>query len=482
MLSHLSNVAVMGPTLAVPISKLPDNWKTSQWYEALSVVPVTSSVANAAPPPVHTSFVRGKWLHLPRFKGLELVGEQVKQDRRTLGETMSDQVVFSGQLRDTPPQKEATSLVLDSLRDKGGAMLVLPCGFGKTVCSIWILTQLRRRALVLVHTGALADQWVERVQSFLPTARVGRIQQDTVDVDGCDVVVGMIQSLVRREYDRDVLASFGTVVVDEAHHIAAPWFAESLKKLPARYVLGLSATPDRKDGLGRVLPWLLGPIAFRATRDADKVNVNMVCYNDPCNQRELRDRRGKPRYSEMLSNLGDNHDRNTRIVDTIVQHVKSGRSLIVLSERRNQLLELERMLLDIPGAECATPPRKKRRKDTPPLEPPSAEATVVVARVQGGTPPDLRDHGFRHCNVLLSTYPYAAEGIDIPRLDTLVMASPGINVEQTVGRILRRHPDKQCPLVIDIKDPFSLFDGMGWKRLNYYNSQNYTIEHTSWDV
>lgn len=483
-LIHLAPAAVMGPTLAIPVKALPPDWQSSQWYEDLSVTPITSSVSNTTPPPVNPAFIRNEWLHLPRFKGLELVGGRAPQDRRTTGVAMTEEVVFSGELRESPPQVQATSQVMDSLHTTGGAMLVLPCGFGKTVCSIWILTQLRRRALVLVHTGALADQWVERVKSFLPHARVGRIQQNTVDVDGCDIVVGMIQSLVRREYDRSMLASFGTVVVDEAHHIAAPWFSGALRKLPARYVLGLSATPDRKDGLGKILPWLLGDIAFRATRDAETVGVNLITYNDPDNQRELRDRRGKPRYSEMLSNLGDNPERNARIVSMIVEQVASGRTLIVLSERRNQLLELERRLLEHPGAECITlaRPRKKRRKDpTPELAPPSDQATLVVARVMGGTPPDIRDHGFRHANVLLSTYPYAAEGIDIPRLDTLVMASPGINTEQTVGRILRRHPGKKVPLVVDIKDPFSLFDGMGWKRIGYYNSQKYSITHTAWD-
>jgi len=484
-LSHLASSAIMGPTLAIPEKVMDPNWKTSQWYLDLSVSPVTSSVAGAPLPPVNPTFIRNGWLHLPRFKGLELIGGRASQDRRTPGVAMSESVVFSGKLRESPPQVKATSCVMESIHKTGGAILVLPCGFGKTVCSIWILTQLRRRALVLVHTGALADQWVERVRSFLPGARVGRIQQDTVDVDGCDIVVGMIQSVVRREYDRNMLASFGTVVVDEAHHIAAPWFAGALKKLPARYVLGLSATPDRKDGLGKLLPWLLGDIAFRASRGAETVDVNLITYNNPKTQYELRDRRGKPRYSEMLSNLGDNPDRNMRIVATIIEQVKLGRHLIVLSERRNQLLELERLLLESPGSECLTHPRpkKKRRKDpTPELPPPSEHSTLVVARVMGGTPADLRDHGFQHSNVLLSTYPYAAEGIDIPRLDTLVMASPGINTEQTVGRILRRHPEKQTPLVIDIKDPFSLFDGMSWKRGGYYKSQNYSITHTSWDA
>lgn len=482
MLPELNKHAVLGPTMAVPISALEPAWRDARWYKELTVTPVSSTVSDKPPPPINTAHTRNGWLHLPRFRGMQLLGS-VADDRRSTGEPMRE-LEFGGELRHA--QNEATAKVMLQMHRLGGAMLVLPCGFGKTVCSIWILTQLKRRALVLVHTGALADQWVDRITTFLPGVRVGRIQQDTVDVDGCDVVVGMVQSLAKRDYARDVLATFGTVVVDEAHHIAAPWFTSALQKLPARYVLGLSATPDRRDGLGVILPWVLGPIAFRATRDAEVVDVDMVSYVDPPNQVELLDRRGKVRYSEMLTTLSVNAARNGAIVRCITEHARAGRCLIVLSERRDQLLELERLLLGQEGAVSATnaPPRKRRRKSDPPASPlpPPQASDLVIARVMGGTRDELRDRGFAHCTVLLSTYPYAAEGIDIPRLDTLVMASPGINVEQTVGRILRRHPDKQRPLVVDIIDPFSLFERMGWKRFRYYQSQNYTTRTTTWNA
>jgi len=293
-LELLGDAAILGPTLAIPVSRLRAGWETEAWYTNLTVTPRANEAGGRPPCPVQTASVRAGWLHIPRFKGIQLLGSSPLDDRRCLGERMNASLVFAGVLRDAPPQRAATSAVVTALRDTGGAMLVLPCGFGKTVCGLWVVSTLARRALVLVHTGALADQWMQRVSSFLPGARVGRIQQDVVDVEGCDVVIGMIQSLVRREYDRSLLASFGTVVVDEAHHIAAPWFTKALRKLPARYVLGLSATPDRKDGLGHILPWLLGDIAFRASRPDECVNVRSVDYVDPPNQVELRDRRGKP--------------------------------------------------------------------------------------------------------------------------------------------------------------------------------------------
>ena len=473
-LTHLAHHAVLGPTLALPLNVLPPGWETSGWHRDMIVTPVVYD--NDSPTPVRTTHVRNGWLHLPRFQGMSLVGH-VADDRRSVGEPMSD-LVFKGDLRG--PQAHATSSVMHQLRGDGGAMLVLPCGFGKTVCSIWVIAQVKRRTLVLVHTGALADQWVDRVRTFLPGVRVGRIQQNVVDVDGCDVVVGLVQSLAKRDYERSVLSTFGTVVVDEAHHIAAPWFMQALCKLPARHVLGLSATPDRKDGLGVILPWVLGPIAFRATRDAEVVDVKMVEYVDPANQVELRDRRGKPRCSEMLTVLSANTTRNAKIVECIVEHATNGRSLIVLSERRDQLLQLEELLMEHDGAVCVTPPRK-RRKTEPHVVPP-ADTKLVIARVMGGTRGEVRDHAFAHSTVLLSTYPYAAEGIDIPRLDTLIMASPGVNIEQTIGRILRKHPDKKDPLVIDIKDPFSVFECRGWKRFRYYRSLDYNVTSTIWSV
>ncbi len=515
-LTDLVDHAHLGPTLALPIECLPTEWPAAAWYTDLTVTPIANAAGGQPPPPVATAQIRDGWLHLPRFRGIALVGGVPPRDRRTLGEAMNPELQFAGALRDAPPQREATARVAAQLETIGGAMLVLPCGFGKTVCGLWTVHSLGRRALVLVHTGALADQWSDRVRTFLPGARVGRIQQDVADVEGCDVVIGMIQSLVRREYPRELLASFGTVVVDEAHHIAAPWFGGALRKLSARYVLGLSATPDRKDGLGCILPWMLGPIAFRATRPDETVHVRMVTYADPPNQLELRDRRGKPRFSEMLTRLASDEARTRCVVDLIMEYVDAGRRqrgdltplpfdlplplvnrvmsfvnvgrrLIVLSQRRDQLLEIERLLMQRDGCVCVTlPPVKRRaakRRRKPELSPalpahpiPRPSAYFTVGRVMGGSSAELRDAGFAHSTVLLSTYPYAAEGIDIPRLDTLIMASPGVNVEQTVGRILRKHPAKHTPLVVDVKDPFSLFDGMAWKRFNYYKSQNYTVE------
>ena len=448
----------VGATVEIPVRALPLNWKQTPWMESLTLRPKASAACPQKPAPIHTAFVvdddgAAAVLHVPRFWGLRHVAPPAApaafRDMRTTGTAYATTDLRFGATLN-PLQAEATAGALRQLRTLGGAMLVLPCGFGKTVCALWLSAQLRRRTLVVVHSDALADQWLQRIGTFLPGAVIGRIQQDVVLVDGCDVVVGMIQSLVKRSYDATTLDSFGLVVVDEAHHVAAPMFSQALRKLPARFVLGLSATPDRGDGLGHALEWFLGPIAFRAEREkTDRVDVSILTYTRGL-QREITNRRGDVMCSTMVSNLALDVVRTRYVRDLIIEQARQNRNVMVLSDRLDQLGALQDMLA----------------RDAP---------TLVVARVVGGTKAAARDDGFQNAAVILSTYHYASEGLDIPRLDTLVMATPRSSIEQSVGRILRPFANKPRPRVIDVKDPFSLFEAMSWKRHRYYKSQNYAI-------
>lgn len=449
--THSCEFGTLGATYSVPLSSLPPTWRDeNEWYKSLTLTPVVSSCCPVKPPPFKTAFTVGTHLHVPRFIGYTYFGTPAT-DTRSLGETMNPALSFNGTLCDTtPPQVDATSAVVSQLKELGGAMLVLPCGFGKTVCSLWVAHTLRRRTLIVVHSEALADQWKERIDRFVPSAVVGRIQQNTVVVEGCDFVVCMIQSLAKRDYDAAVLGSFGLVILDEAHHVAAPMFSRALPKLPSRYILGLSATPDRNDGLGEALEWLMGPIAYRASRVFEHVDVRVLTYTRG-EEKEVLNRQGNPMCSTMITDVSGDVTRNKWILSLITRYVTTeDRKIIVLGDRLNQLVAFEQELTE------TLPPN------------------ITVGRVVGGMSAAKRDAGFA-CTVLLSTYKYASEGIDIPRLDTLVMATPRATIEQTLGRILRPHPDKQTPLVLDIKDSFSLFEAMAWKRHNYYKKCHYNI-------
>ena len=440
--------ATLAATYAVPLAHLPTNWMESDWFTRLTLTKQASQCATTGPPePLVTYFIDNGKLHLPRFEGRRLFGDC--NDTRTSGEPMSDNVGFVGQLCSiTPPQVAATAAVMQELTVNGGAMLILPCGFGKTVCALWLAYTLHRRALVVVNSANLLRQWKKRVEQFLPNARIGIIQQTLVQVHDCDIVIGMLQSLSKKTYDTHILPSFGTVIVDEAHHIAAPMFSKAMRKLPAKHVIGLSATPDRADGLGIALNWFMGAEAYRAHRTQDKVDVRMLIYTRG-DQTELVYRNGKVRYPEMVNRMVDDQLRQQYVHTLILRYYNTGRHVLVLCDRRSQVLDFGRLI----G-----------------LTRPDINIGIVLGGMKEGvTEPALA------CQLIISTFHYFSEGADVPRLDTLILATPRGNIEQAVGRILRPHPLKATPLVVDICDPFSLFSGMMWKRHRYYRQNKYSV-------
>jgi superfamily II DNA or RNA helicase len=442
------NKATLGATYAVPIADLEEGWEGAAWYTDLTLIPKTSDCGSEVPTPLVTPFSDADTLHLPRFEGMRLFGPC--RDTRSLGAPLHDDVRFAGELcAKKPPQVAATRAVMEQLGVWGGAMLILPCGFGKTVCALWLIKQLGRRALVVVNSSNLLRQWKKRIGQFLPSARVGVIQQKKADGEGCDVVIATLQSLSKRQYAPELLAGFGTVVIDEAHHIAAPMFSKALRKLPARNVVGLSATPDRPDGCARALNWFMGPEAYRAQRVWERVDVRMVQYTRGCEEELVYRGNGKLRYPEMVNRMVEDPVREAWITSLIIKYYRAGRHVLVLCDRRDQVRDLAHLIR-------------------------MAEHELEVGVVLGGMKEKDSDPALG-MQVIVSTYHYFSEGADVPRLDTLVFATPRGNIEQALGRILRAHPEKATPLVIDACDCFSLFNGMMWKRHRFYTKFGYRV-------
>ena len=182
-------------------------------------------------------------------------------------------------------------------------MLELYCAWGKTSASLNIITQLKKKTIVIVHKEFLMNQWIERIQQFLPAARVGKIQGPVIDIDDKDIVIAMLQSLSMKDYPSSVFDSFGFTIIDEVHHISSEVFSNSLFKLVTKYMLGLSATMNRKDGTTPVFKMFLGDVIYKSKRDNDRaVTVRAIEYyvdDDYFNEVKL-DYRGKPQYSSMI--------------------------------------------------------------------------------------------------------------------------------------------------------------------------------------
>ena len=173
--------------------------------------------------------------------GLPLRSETVFNPNRALNET------------ERCPQKTVVDFMETSLRKTGGAVVVSPVGTGKTVMACRLIATLRLKTLVVMGNDGLLCQWEERIKEYLPGATVGKIQGTKCEVDGNDVILGMVQSLFSHDYSEMAMRQIGLVIFDEAHHASAPAFINSLWQISCPYMVALTQNPSRKDGMTSVL-------------------------------------------------------------------------------------------------------------------------------------------------------------------------------------------------------------------------------------
>lgn len=376
-------------------------------------------------------------LYLPRFYGGYQAPEQLPAPVRVAFE-------FKGGIREN--QVPAAEAFLEA---KCG-LLELPCGFGKTVIALYIMARLGVKTLIIVHKEFLLQQWTERIQEFLPGATIGLLRGGTVDT-GKDITIGMLQSISMKEYDPAVFAGIGLTIIDETHHVAAEVFSNALFKIVTPYMLGLSATMERADGLTKVFKLFLGEIVFSAQREkTDNVVVQQVMFlsDDEKFNEVVLNFKGQAQYSVMINKLTDFAPRRAflmRVLRTLVA-TPQNRQIMVLSQTKSLLEDLHR---DI-----------------------SQEGLASVGYYVGGmkTAALKASEGNR---IILATYAMAEEALDIKTLTTLLMATPKNNVTQAVGRILRVKHEQ--PLVVDIVDPHYTFTNQWKKRQTFYRGNNYTI-------
>ena len=122
-----------------------------------------------------------------------------------------------------------------SFKKKNGGIISVPCGWGKTIIALYLISKLKKKTIIVVHKEFLLNQWKQRIAEFLPDAKAGRIQGKVVDIENKDIVIGMLQSLSIKDYSDDVFSQFGFSIVDECHHIAAEVFSRSLPKINCFY-------------------------------------------------------------------------------------------------------------------------------------------------------------------------------------------------------------------------------------------------------
>ncbi len=391
-------------------------------------------------------------LYLPRFYGQDKFGSPAKNKLKN-GSPIDIQ--FKGSLR--KEQLPIVDLYHKAALKNGGGLISLKCGGGKTVLSLYIISLLKVKTIVVVHKDFLMTQWRDRILEFLPNAKIGKIQQNTIDIENKDIVLSMVQSLSMKEYDPKTFDSFGLAIFDECHHLGAEVFHRSMAKVASKYMLGLSATPNRKDGLRKVFEWYIGPLVYSTKeKNTDYIETRIYeYYNDNeqyCKEEKLFNK--KDCLPRMINNLCEFKHRSEFIYSIIKEQFQIGRKILILSDRRGFLDKTKFWLNQNLKSDCAG------------------------LYVGGMKPNELRES--QNKDIILGTFSMASEGMDIPKLNTIILASPKSDVIQSIGRILREKENvrKFHPLVIDIKDThpnMAVFSKQYEKRLRYYKKCNHDI-------
>jgi superfamily II DNA or RNA helicase len=400
-------------------------------------------------------------LYVPRFYGEDKFGK-IKNMEIEDGEICD--LVFEGTLRDYQ-EKVVESYIKKVVRspennernlNHGGGLIEIGCGKGKTVCALNIITRLKKKTLVIVHKEFLMNQWIERIQQYIPGAKVGKIQGETMDIEGKDIVLGMLQSLSMKEYPIEIFKSFGLTIIDEVHHISSKVFSSALFKIVTKYMLGLSATMNRRDGTTKVFKMFLGEVVFKDTTNAGhNVEVRAITYssnNSEYNEVET-DFRGNTALSKMISKICTYNRRSEFILQIIKDMLEENdkQQIMIIAQYKNILKYFYDAI--------------------------QHQNFATVGYYVGG----MKEQALKQSEtkqIVLATYTMAAEGLDIKTLTTLAMVTPMTNIEQAVGRILRQQHDFPA-IVLDIVDTHENFQKQWFKRRRFYKSKGYKIVQTN---
>jgi superfamily II DNA or RNA helicase len=385
-------------------------------------------------------------MYLPRYYGLNNIGPF--DNKLSTGLPIS--LKFEGKLFDY--QHNIIDKYIKHVGTSGGGLLDVEPGKGKTVMALNIISKLQKKTLVIVHKTFLMNQWLERINTFLPNAKIGKIQGDIIDVENKDIVLGMLQSLSNKKYDPTIWDDFGLCIFDECHHLSAEVFSNIMINVVTNYNLGLSGTMTRKDGLTKVFEYFIGPVVHKEITDITcEVLVKSIKYHNDTMFDDIKtDFRGNPMYSIMINKLNCN-DRNNFIVNIVRNelNINNDQQIMILAHTKTLIEEL------FVGIN---------------------EFEQSIGYYVGG----MKENKLKESEskkIILGTYAMASEGLDIKTLTTLIMATPKSDVCQSVGRILRsKH---SSPLVIDIIDPHVIFKNQYKKRCTYYKSKNYNIKQYS---
>lgn len=456
--------AMLLPLESIDVSRVQD--QVTYEYRPLSLDDSEPSLT------VEASYIEGDYLCVPRQYGLTLCNQlQIPwEDETSLGHPAVFPRVPDPRDYQTPEIKS----ICDNFDNFYDFIFRAHTGWGKTVGALIVAARLGRTTLIMVDQENLKEQWVECLVKLFGFERddIGIIQGKSLDYKGKSVCIAMVQTLTRKGLKAlalEVRDYFGFLVVDEVHTAGAPTFSATLMFFSAAYRLGVSATPKRKDGLQKALDHNLGKVRVAADKKHKRSAVYFIrhdtVYSFYGNVSKMTGR--------IFSEIAEDGPRNMAIVEAALWLYESGRDVLILSDRIEQLKDLASLLYysgvedEEIGLYTGYDPIWKFTKDPKPTSRPHglhhwkdahgkrvhAEYCAVAMVQQHKRIPKARFAEIKErCGIVLATYGMFQKGVDFPRLSGGVDASPRATAEQVHGRILREQEGKPIPIWVTIAD------------------------------
>ncbi len=406
-----------------------------------------------------------KYLWLFRIDGDDLIvptgtGKQIKQflsQDDDIRVRLADNGVLS--YEGNIPLYDYQKTAVEAMRDVSCGILQSPCGSGKTQMGIALIASLSRKALWITHTQDLLSQSKSRAEQYFPGETLGTITAGKVQI-GSHITFATVQTLSKLDLAqyRD---TWDIVVVDECHRLAGSptqvtMFYKVINSLAARYKYGLSATVHRSDGTIKSTFAALGPVIYRVPDEAvaEKTMRVRICRRNtevPLNRCCL-DTDGTLIYSELLSYLSENRERNQLIVRDLIS--QNGHSCLVLASRLNQLKNILAML-----------PEELQEAST------MIDGSMTGKRGKAKREEAIEEMKAGKKRILFASFGLAKEGLDVPRLARLFLVSPQKDyavVTQSIGRIARKAEGKTDAVCYDYVDAIQFCQNQFKKRVTHY--------------
>ncbi len=404
-------------------------------------------------------------LGVPQAWGLERFGDLIEvEDRTTEGEPFASDCKMPSpnhpSVKDPEAQAKFMNDMMVEARHNKRFIAMAPTGTGKTVVGALTAARLGRKTLVLSHMDRINAQWVETFRDMMGVdiRRIGEVQQGRCTYHDKDVVIGTLQTVARSpgRFPDDFYSGFGTVIFDEVHRCGAPVFSQAVWQFPAAYRIGLTAQIHRKDGAEKIFTRHIGQVRVISQQVALPIEVWPRWYKSK-----------RPPWGDShgarIKCLTQDEQRNRVLIKMILRMHAAGRNTLIVSETVSHLQRLMHMCAEagMPKADMGqfTATAKEMKNER------VGTRTQKVLRIRKRSAAEL-DHVKSTSQMIFATYGMIKEGVDIPRLDGGIDATPRTDALQLIGRIRRPHPGKKSPILW-----VTLVDSNCDRSLGYYEKR-----------